>query len=184
MTLHTIDAFATPLALVDVETIATILGSPDDVTVHAVFIVHATMDEVTVIAVRAHVAVVRILGRCVHDGHARHGAMQFPQLVEERRIEGWFDTIIQRIPLVAPPFVHLVDGKRRIRVVHRNDFLARQIAGAMVEVKEIAKHQTPLPSAWRAIDRNGHTDACKKIFIDRIDVKRNRTMSAYFLHDQ
>jgi hypothetical protein len=43
--------------------------------------------------------------------------------------------------------MHLVHGKRHILVIHRDDLFPGEIARAMVQIEEIAEHQSPLSPA-------------------------------------
>lgn len=67
--------------------------------------------------------------------------------------------------------MHLIDWEKYILVVHRNDFLSREIACAVIEIEKITKHQTTLPSAYRTIDRIRNRHPVIEIPIDFIDGK-------------
>jgi hypothetical protein len=76
--------------------------------------------------------------------------VQLADLFKERLGEVDLNPIGKRVPFVTPPFLHIVDGKRRSLVIHGDDLFARQITLPVVEVEEIAKVQALLPSAFRA----------------------------------
>jgi hypothetical protein len=77
--------------------------------------------------------------------------MELGHLCKEWTGEIHIYPIGQSIPLVTPPLMELIDGGLGVLVVHRDDLLARQIAGAVVEVKKVTEHETPLAAAGGAL---------------------------------
>lgn len=139
MTLDTIDAFAAPFTLIDVEAIVAILRSPYDVSVHAVFVVHASVDEIAISAEETEITVFGVLAGGVHDSHTGYSPMKDRHLLEERLGEIERNTIGERIPSITPPFLCCVNGEGGISIVHRDDFFTGEVARAVVEVEEIAE---------------------------------------------
>ena len=122
--LEAINAFVAPLAAVDVEVVHAISGLPYNVSVVAIFVADISPDEVAILTGEREVAVVGVLALNVVDTHARDSVMERLDVVEDGFSIININAVRQRIPLVTPPLVHVVDGERCIGVVHRENFLS------------------------------------------------------------
>jgi len=156
--LHTIDALIAEGAAVGIETVVAVLGLPDNVAVHAVFVSDVSEDQVAITAAIGHVAVVAILAVHVHETNARDDVVEDCHLSEERAREVRIDAVLQPVPAVAPPFLNAINRKRRVLIVHGDDLFPREIARAMVEMEEIAEHQPSLPPAIWTLHRVQHIE--------------------------
>lgn len=139
ITLHTINAFIAKLTSVAVKAIIAILGMPYDVSVRTIFTVNIPEDQIAVTAAIRHIAVVGVLALRIHNRHARDCAVKLRHLFKEGLVKIHLLAIGKRIPPVAPPFMHFKDRKWTIKVIHRDNFLARKIASAVIEIEEITK---------------------------------------------
>ena len=89
--------------------------------------------------------------------------MEHGRLLEERTGEIHINSVRQTIPLIPPPFMKFVDGKNGIFVIHGNDFLSREVAFAMVEIEEVAKHEPTLSTAGRTFYGIGYIQSPIKL---------------------
>ena len=178
MALHTVDAFVAKFRSIGVEAVVAVLRLPDDVAVRAILVAHVPEDEVAISAVEGHVAVVRVLAVRVHDGHARDGAVENRDLIEERLREIRIDPVIERVPFVAPPLVQFVDREGNVLVVHRDDLLPRQIARTVVEIEKIAEDEPALSAAIRAVNGIGYVDGLVECSLFGEEIEGGRTLIA------
>jgi hypothetical protein len=175
---HAVHALVAELRAIHIQAIETALTLPHDVTVTAVFVLYVAKDQVTIFALKGEIAIIGVLALLVHNTHAWNLGVQPFELIENGVIPIRFKAIIECVPLVAPPLVHFEYGTGEILVVHGNDLLACEVAFAVIQIFEVAKHDTPLHAAWGAHFRVGQIEFLVKLTIGVIDVECDSALRA------
>ena len=98
----------------------------------AIFVRNASKDKVAITTIEGEITIIGIFALGIHNSHSRDSFMENLYLFKNTLVPVDFSTIVETIPLIAPPLLRFVDRKRNILVVCRNNLLPREFTFAMV----------------------------------------------------
>jgi hypothetical protein len=106
--------------------------------------------EITVFVLFFIIAVRAVLAISIRKSEPRDKLKKLKKLLEKWAVKIKVSAIIQRVPLIAPPDVWLVNRVRTLGIINGNDFLSTEITLSVKEFSLIAKAETSLPATVRA----------------------------------
>ena len=133
--------------------------------VAAIFIPHVSKHEVAIATLNGHIAVVTILCENIRHIHPGNGLVENAHLLKCRLCEINIDPVLLPVPFIRPPLMHVIHRERDFPVIHREHLLPREIACAVIEMKEVPEHEPSLPAAIGAFSWGRGTQLGQKFLI-------------------